>query len=343
MYKQVVAAAIVFSLICCGICSAQTKEESFLDKIGSSLKSPFQNVFSKGTKSKTYDGTCDGSGTCTHCGQSRIVTPPPSSQSMTASQPTRAPLPTVTRKTLPAHPAGATQFAQANVNVAQGLPGTRFASATGESQLRTSLVPAQAIQERIADRGAELNITDGNSPNWSDYGGTPARPSQPNVPNALPPNPTPEAMHAGDSSVVGADLTTAKGLGPVESAVVQEPRIGGRHLKQGQVTATEHALRLSRELKELQANLESMRKYNEQLEKRFMERMETSREMEAAIANAKNALTESAQENQRLRGDLAKLSREHTLYKQKAARLLEQIKSELDDQLVRQIMTEKKP
>ncbi|MEM7560229.1 MAG: hypothetical protein AAF394_14010, partial [Planctomycetota bacterium] len=138
MNTRLVASAIGFSLVCCGICSAQTKDESFLAKMGSSFKSPFKNVFSKGKTSKTCDGTCDGTGTCVHCGQPRIVTPPPSFQSVPASQPTRAPQPNVTRKGLPAHPVGATQFAQANVSVAQGLPGTRFASAAGESQRRTN-------------------------------------------------------------------------------------------------------------------------------------------------------------------------------------------------------------
>lgn len=343
MNTRIVAAAMGCSLVWCSFCSAQNEDESFLAKMGSSFKSPFQNVFSKGKTSKTCDGTCDGTRTCIHCGQSRIVTPPPSFQNVPAGQPTRAPQPSVTRKAISAYPAGSTQFAQANVNVAQGLPGTRFASATGESQRRTNLVPAQAIQKQPADGNAKVNVSDKGSPNWSDYGGSPAGPLQPNVPNALHANPIPEPMQGGASSVVGADLTGAKGLGPVQHAATQEPRIGGRHLNQGQVTATEHALKLSREVKELQATLESMRKYNEQLEKQLMERMETGREMEAAIANAKTALTESSQENQRLRADLAKLSREHTLYKQQAGRLLEQIKSELDDQLVRQIMTEKKP
>ena len=342
MNTRIVSAAMGCSLVWCSICSAQNKDESFLAKMGSSFKSPFQNVFSKGKTSKACDGTCDATGTCIHCGQTRVVAPPSSFQSVPASQPTRAPQPSVTRKAFQAHPAAAAQFAQANVNVAKGLPGTRFASATGESQHRTNLVPAQAIQKQPADN-AILNNSHSRSPNWSDYGGNPTAPSQPNVPNSLPANPIPEPMQGGDSSVVGADLTTAKGLGPVQPAAAQEPRIGGRHLNQGQVTATEHALKLSRELKELQATLESMRRYNEQLEKQLMERMETGREMEAAIENAKTALTESAQENQRLRTDLEKLSREHTLYKQQAARLLEQIKSELDDQLVRQIMTEKKP
>ena len=117
----------------------------------------------------------------------------------------------------------------------------------------------------------------------------------------------------------------------------QEPLIGGTRLGTAQMTATEHALRLQEEnmkLKaihtSLQAEIQRLKKDAESTEA-FIDRMGL------AVSNAQQELTRLEKRNEDLRKELVDLESEKKRQQLEHDRMLQSIRDELDDVLMREI------
>ena len=120
------------------------------------------------------------------------------------------------------------------------------------------------------------------------------------------------------------------------------PIIGGEQLGDPQTTATQHALRLKQENEQLHVTADALTAENERLRselKRYSDLLEQS---ETAIESATLSLTSALKANQQLKHEVGNLRLQQQRKQLDTDRLLQSIRGELDDVLMREMTQEEK-
>ena len=223
-------------------------------------------------------------------------------------------------------------------NTAQNTP-----SGPMHMPLQDSVQPEQPVQQAIGLSAIQSNQVQPNQPQ---------PPQQPALKEPLlyqfSKN---RAANSNDQKPASAQLTNFQTSGseplslqqPIQDGQVsisdsEQTRIVGRRLPHGQLTATERALKLLQELNELRTRYDNTLIYVEKMESELQNKTALIRQMEESISAARVTIEESVAERNELRAELQRVQREFTLYQQQSARMLQAIKVELDDALVREIV-----
>lgn len=141
----------------------------------------------------------------------------------------------------------------------------------------------------------------------------------------------PNSGMQGTSAFPGQQPTAPVGLPPTSYGV----QLGGQ-----QVTATEHALRLKEENEKLTADRESLIQRNMRLQRELEASKTMIGKLNAALADVEKSLDDADSTNRALRQQLASLRSEHERSLLATDRMLDSLRSELDDMLMREISVE---
>ncbi len=134
------------------------------------------------------------------------------------------------------------------------------------------------------------------------------------------------------------------GPGPnIDPAYGIPPSAYGTHLGGQHITATEHALRLKQENQELKARLLSSTESNTRLLEELQKSRELLAELNAAMTSAHQELMYAESTNAELRAKLNDLESEHQRALLETDRMLDSIRNELDDALMREIVVPGSP
>jgi hypothetical protein len=135
---------------------------------------------------------------------------------------------------------------------------------------------------------------------------------------------------------------TEQGLTPDKHNLDTPPIISGTHLGAAQLTATEHALRLQAENEQLKSARESLLSDNQRLKQQAATSRELLNRMSTAITGAEQALQKAEIANQELARQVAEAQRQQKQDQLNADRMLQSIRDELDDVLMREISSPQK-
>lgn len=115
------------------------------------------------------------------------------------------------------------------------------------------------------------------------------------------------------------------------------PNIAGTHFGTARMTATEHALRLKEENELLKRSRESVLADNQRLRDQLNAAKDLLERMKTAMTGAQQELENAANANLHLQQKIAELERQQTRSQHDTERLLESIRGELDDVLMREM------
>ncbi len=128
-----------------------------------------------------------------------------------------------------------------------------------------------------------------------------------------------------------ADLTANR------TADGNAPNIAGTHFGTAQITATEHALRLKKENELLQLSRASVLADNQRLRDQLNATKDLLERMKSAMTGAQEELENAAHANLQLKQKVAELERQQKRNQLDTERMLESIRGELDDVLMREM------
>ena len=163
------------------------------------------------------------------------------------------------------------------------------------------------------------------------------------ITSTLPASPSAtEDLESGyhDLSAPAADFVAVADISMERRSENLAPSISGTHLGTAQITATEHALRLKQENEQLRSSQESLLADNQRLKDQLEDKEDLFDQIGIAMSKAQLELEKAAQENQRLKYEISKLQRQQQRGQQATERMLESIRGELDDVLMREMTAE---
>ncbi|MEM6468478.1 MAG: hypothetical protein AAF802_02830 [Planctomycetota bacterium] len=123
----------------------------------------------------------------------------------------------------------------------------------------------------------------------------------------------------------------------------QMPVANGAYLGQSPVTATEHALRLIEENGDLKAKLAASDAVAERLREKLTETQELLAQSSQAVQEARDEIDYLVDSNRKLQNDLEASETKYNRYLAETDRMLQAIREELDDVLVREISSNRNP
>lgn len=124
---------------------------------------------------------------------------------------------------------------------------------------------------------------------------------------------------------------------PVPGMYQNTPNIGGMHFRNDQITATERALQLQSENVRLRRSQDALLAEKQQLRAKLKQSSDLLASVDIAIDNSRLELENAQSENQRLRTRIVELESQQKRYQFETERLLQAIRDELDDVVMREI------
>ncbi|NND95823.1 MAG: hypothetical protein HKN47_00670 [Pirellulaceae bacterium] len=144
-------------------------------------------------------------------------------------------------------------------------------------------------------------------------------------------------LPAPSRSVSSRMTTHSSPLGDAAGGPLDGPVIGGTRLGSAQVTATEHALRLQDENARLKSSRDTLTVENRRLTEQLRSAQNLLQRMQQAMGDANGELETLANENRTLQQKITDLETEQKRQLYDADRMLQSIRQELDDVLMREI------
>lgn len=167
------------------------------------------------------------------------------------------------------------------------------------------------------------------------YAEPPRLTAKTNVPE--PQQPTPPYDNQTNQRQGFANAAFPASMSSGNDAGYNAPTVDGYYLGNAQITATERALRLQSEIQELRNTQQSLLSQNRQLREELDATNSLLARVDAAMRDAEAQLREANYTNEELNQRIAEMEREHNQYLLQTDRMLESIRTELDDVLMREI------
>jgi hypothetical protein len=225
------------------------------------------------------------------------------------------------------------------ISANQQTPNSQFVNPSANAQV--DLANYQLPGPNQANTAATIN---------SQYpvSNSPSRNSNPPVQQPMPPNaatPFRSSQFPAQQTSPAMGGVPSSGTPEVNAFGTQQPNLPnglpptsyGVQLGGQQITATEHALRLKDENEKLIADRESLIERNMRLQRELEASKTMIGKLNAALSDAEKSLDEADSTNRALRQQLASLRSEHERSLLATDRMLDSLRAELDDMLMREI------
>lgn len=140
-----------------------------------------------------------------------------------------------------------------------------------------------------------------------------------------------------DPAQMATELVPVGELPSMGNALPEGPSIGGSQLSDRQVTATEHALRYKKDNERLKASQEAILADNQRLRNQLQSTEQLLDRVKAAMIDAREQMENAERANNQLKQRIIEMEREKKRSQFDTDRMLDAIRGELDDVLMREM------